>query len=424
MRLVNLFIQYLPTITVLVIAVLISLTTWAKLKYRPEYFFWTSLGLSSYLAPLAYIQGFISIQRLIQLLSVVLLMLSLVPKSKLAENPDREAKDMLNSLNITAPLVLILIVHVYIAVRTTYLGQSITLNVLLTPMYLSIGLLRKVSFDFGSRILIGFLGPICLINFFTIGFNQISLQNLVNIQIGGGEKLFGIFKSNHDSAFVAGLLLLCLTYSSISIYRRFLSVIAIVIVLLSGSRGVLIPLMLVFILQFSYLFPNTKKSTKVFGVVLSSLMFLLVFIYILRNDLFARTLTGRTDAWTFYMASIFEDPFFGSGAGVDSFNVEAGLIRRNFNTPHNGYITIASFGGLIVIGLFVLALYWLWQARRRSSVLERTPRVLLFFFILSMITESRLNFQTPTYASYLLVLILSSGYSGQKILPSRNRVNA
>ena len=77
MAIINLLMGNLFNIAMFAISILIFLVFNERFKYQTDFLFWTSLGLISFLSPLAYVQGFLVAQRLIQVASAGMLLLSL-----------------------------------------------------------------------------------------------------------------------------------------------------------------------------------------------------------------------------------------------------------------------------------------------------------------------------------------------------------
>lgn len=222
----------------------------------------------------------------------------------------------------------------------------------------------------------------------------------------GDERASGIWQSPHVFAF-AGALLLLLTFAKPTAGSRVKILYALLgsaAVLSASSRGVTVSLVMAILVSSVYRW-NVAGLVKIFLIVVLLGGALLYFATAIKSvDLHAATLTGRTMYWPRYLPYLYERPWFGWGLGLDQQVIAERVVPRFFNTPHNGYLAMLLYGGVLGLLILVMVLVRLVNAllmhQRQYSLIA-----LAVFLPLSLLTETRLDFSVAGLGSLCVVVL-------------------
>jgi O-antigen ligase len=360
-----------------------------------ENIFWLGLVFTSVFSPIAYRVEALELQRIFQFLGLICLVLKLALDKSI-----RKVKSghFINSI--------FLVFLSYFYFRTLYANQNLTLSVVFVPLLLICVATKQVSFSFGKGFLLNVYSSVLLASFAyqpDIFLESIKQANWFS---GGPDRFGGLYQSEHEFGFIASLVTILALNQKKGPRKISYFLLGATSVLISGSRGAQISLILSFVLLFAL------KSGRRFKI---SMLFILPVAYLtlIKNIISTvvadnSTLTGRTVAWPRYVAYFKENFWLGGGAGVDrSLIYEKALVSSVFNTPHNGFLAALVYGGLIgfilLAGFHVVAIHFGFMKRNFDPVLF----LLTVFLPISYFTETRLTFVNvdSTTAVYVLIIV-------------------
>lgn len=175
------------------------------------------------------------------------------------------------------------------------------------------------------------------------------------------------------------------------------------ILLLTGTRGPLlaaIPMVLVFLFDLSkqYIKGRTVLLIPLFGfLAVLSVSFLLLFDNLMKRS-FGRhselgvDLSGREEAWRFFLDGVGESIWFGRGLGAVLY-ANDGSLYQGFAVPHNEYIRFYYDGGWVGVVLLSLSLaaVFIQVFRRVPQAVRAYITALLIGFMLYSFTDNTLS---------------------------------
>lgn len=175
------------------------------------------------------------------------------------------------------------------------------------------------------------------------------------------------------------------------------------ILVLTGTRGGLISLMLmvfIFMYDLSKQFLKGKSALIIplfgFAAVLVSSVWLQ--LDNLKKRSFERAtevgidLSGRLEAWDFFLKGVEGSPWFGKGLGA-VLVANDGSLYEGFMVPHNEYIRFYYDGGIIGAVLLFAAILYVFRNVIRENVkeLRRYMTVLMIGFLIYSISDNTLS---------------------------------
>ena len=186
------------------------------------------------------------------------------------------------------------------------------------------------------------------------------------------------FKSIFRNENYLGVLLFCMLFFNIlsikyseaikRLFFIFIMLINLFLILLTGSRAVLIGLMVIigaWIILKSY---HHIFDKLFYLVIIGNLLFVGIYVSIkntfigdflnkLSVSIFNKNLfSGRSDIWDSVLQVIIKNPWFGYGVGI-----RAPDIAETESTAHNMYLQVLLEVGVVGLLLFVLLLYSMWR---------------------------------------------------------------
>jgi hypothetical protein len=371
--------------------------------------FWVAILLFSYVAPIAYLQSQMTLQRVSQFFSISLIFQSiylknLELKSKRTKNQVNGAKEIANNYSWVMT-TLTFFLYLYISGITFFAQQPLTASFVLMPIACLALIYVKPQIGVGISICRKAIFLICLISLFPVRISDLQFSSIVERFINSNGRILGITLSQHDLAYLAGSLLLFPRQSKSSKFSNLEKFISIFTLAMAASRGIIMPLLFVLLIRSFFL----KKTNLFKKILISTTLLFFSFIttfFLISKDHTARTLSGRTTAWPVYVNYIKSNLFFGNGAGIDSqISLGSGNVLAVFNTPHNGFIATLLYGGLIAfIALMSILSLLVIKALKSSAIYVKT---LAIFLPLTLLTETRLNYLIPNYSNFFLLLLLS-----------------
>ena len=195
-------------------------------------------------------------------------------------------------------------------------------------------------------------------------------------------------------------------------------VINFVILILTGTRGpliALIPLLILFVFDLSKQFTNGK--TRYLVPLFGSFAVIAVSVVLQLDNFMKRTferqtatgfdLSGRVEAWDFFLSGVKEAPWFGRGLG-SVLVANDGSIYGGFVVPHNEYIRFYFDSGFIGAALLFSSLFIVFGYVYRSVAANVKPYFLLcalgfFIYSFSDNTMSTIQFLLP-FCAFLCAL--------------------
>ncbi|MBO9599928.1 MAG: O-antigen ligase family protein [Cohnella sp.] len=158
------------------------------------------------------------------------------------------------------------------------------------------------------------------------------------------------------------------------------------IILLTGTRGALISLMLmVFIFMYDLTKQFLKGKTALIIPLLGFVAVLVSSVWLQLDNLEKRSfersteagidLSGRLEAWDFFLKGVEGSPWFGKGLGA-VLVANDGSIYEGFNVPHNEYIRFYYDGGIVGAVLLFAAIFYVFR-----NVIRETAKELRIFMI-------------------------------------------
>lgn len=168
------------------------------------------------------------------------------------------------------------------------------------------------------------------------------------------------------------------------------------ILLLTGTRGPLIAalaIILVFVYDLCKQF--LKGKTTLFLPLVGFIVILISSVYLQMDNIKKRSferetesvvdLSGRSEAWTFFIDGVKDSPWFGRGLGSVLVGND-GSLYEGFVVPHNEYIRFYFDGGIVGVTLVFASLLFVFAALFRRI----TPGIksLYFAFILGVLIYS------------------------------------
>lgn len=168
------------------------------------------------------------------------------------------------------------------------------------------------------------------------------------------------------------------------------------IMLLTGTRGAIIAaLAIVLVFAFDLIKQFLKGKTALFLPLVGFIAILVVSVYLQVDNIKKRSferetesvidLSGRSEAWTFFMDGVKDSPWFGRGLGAVLVGND-GSLYEGFVVPHNEYIRFYFDGGIVGVTLVFAALLFVFITLYRRL----TPGIKLFYvaFILGTLIYS------------------------------------
>lgn len=181
------------------------------------------------------------------------------------------------------------------------------------------------------------------------------------------------------------------------------------ILLLTGTRGPLIAaLAMVIVFVYDLIKQFLKGKTALIVPLLGFITILFLSVWLQLDNLKKRSfekestsvnLSGRTEAWEFYLKGVSDSPWFGRGLGSALVSND-GSIDKSFSVPHNEYIRFYYDGGIIgAILLFGTLLIVFRDVFRRIPPDIRLNMLAFFFgffvYSISDNTISSIQFLVP-----------------------------
>lgn len=192
------------------------------------------------------------------------------------------------------------------------------------------------------------------------------------------------------------------------------------ILLLTGTRGPLlaaVPLVLVFLGDLVRRLARGRSGLIVPLVVITGLISTAAVWQLdnLRKRSFTRTgeagidLSGREEAWRFFLDKAGESPWFGRGLGA-VLEANDGTLYTGFAVPHNEYIRFYYDTGLIGVTLLFVALLTvlLFWARRLAGSGQLYGLAFAFGFLLYSFTDNTLSTLQFTVPFCLIISALGA----------------
>lgn len=249
----------------------------------------------------------------------------------------------------------------------------------------------------------GILGLVSIICYYF----KIEISGIIAYPYAGRRLVGGFDGPNEAAAFY----LIAFTYS----FNRFLgdkrgiyfihSILMVITIVLTWSRGGSIGLIIMAILSVLYLYRGELYKLISFkNIIVLLIIFIIINYFIMPQFIFIRkSSTGRSDMIVASLQPFFEKPLTGYGLG--NFSEISGL--RN-STPHNEFIFILFSSGLY--GLFLFSMFIVLIIIRAKSKKMANELILLFSFFTQEMTFNHLIRGRVSLIFWLLIaLIISSG---------------
>ncbi|MBB6635128.1 O-antigen ligase family protein [Cohnella thailandensis] len=175
------------------------------------------------------------------------------------------------------------------------------------------------------------------------------------------------------------------------------------ILLLTGTRGALIScLLMVFLFLYDLVKQYLKGKTALLIPLIGFVAVLGTSVWLQLDNLkkrsFERTtgagidLSGRLEAWTYFLKGAEGSPWFGKGLGA-VLVANDGSIFEGFTVPHNEYIRFYYDGGLIGAIILFAALFFLFSVviRETAKGLRIYIAVLIIGFLIYSLSDNTLS---------------------------------
>jgi len=167
------------------------------------------------------------------------------------------------------------------------------------------------------------------------------------------------------------------------------------IMLLTGTRGALVAaLAMVLAFAFDLLKQFLKGKTAVIVPLVGFIAILALSVALQWDNIMKRSfgqtdtevnLSGRTEAWEFFLSGVKDSPWFGRGLGAVLVSND-GTIDKSFSVPHNEYIRFYYDGGIVgATLLFGALLLVFFEAYRKAP---RDIRLCLAAFLVGFAVYS------------------------------------
>ncbi|WP_027087606.1 O-antigen ligase family protein [Cohnella panacarvi] len=175
------------------------------------------------------------------------------------------------------------------------------------------------------------------------------------------------------------------------------------ILLLTGTRGALISLMLmVFLFMYDLTKQFLKGKTALIIPLIGFIAVLVTSVWLQLDNLQKRSferateagidLSGRLEAWQFFLKGVSGSPWFGKGLGA-VLVANDGSIYEGFNVPHNEYIRFYYDGGIIGAILLFAAILYVFRnvIRETAKELRIFMTALIIGFLIYSISDNTLS---------------------------------
>ncbi|WP_372638156.1 O-antigen ligase family protein [Cohnella sp.] len=199
-----------------------------------------------------------------------------------------------------------------------------------------------------------------------------------------------------------------------------------VIMLLTGTRGALVAaLAMVLAFAFDLLKQFLKGKTALIVPLIGFVAILALSVGLQMDNLKKRSyaqqsnaevnLSGRSEAWEFFLNGAKESPWFGRGLGSVLVSND-GSIDKSFSVPHNEYIRFYYDGGIVGAALLFRALLIVFlEVYRRAS---REIRIYLAAFLLGFAVYS-ISDNTISSIQFIVPFCVSLNAIANQSDPSR-----
>lgn len=175
------------------------------------------------------------------------------------------------------------------------------------------------------------------------------------------------------------------------------------ILLLTGTRGPLVAVLaIVFVFVFDLLKQFLKGKTVLFLPLLGFIAILVASVFLQLDNIKKRSfgretesvidLSGRSEAWTFFMDGVKDAPWFGRGLG-SVLVANDGSIYEGFVVPHNEYIRFYFDGGIVGVILVFASLLIVFGSlyKRLQPEIKGFYLALIFGVLIYSISDNTLS---------------------------------
>ena len=259
-----------------------------------------------------------------------------------------------------------------------------------------------------------------LVPFFVHIFHfLITNQNYFNIPFAPQLYIYDSFRGltvdRNQYGFLAGLLILLLSYSDNIKYRKIYIIFTIIALGYTVSRASIVALFLAFLFKY-----GRNISIKMIGFLFLSISFLIILILFSERTFIFQDGGNRLGILSDCIKFIFKDGFFSFMTGIGNLYTST----KHSNQPDNLILqTIMDFG-------FFAAILWLWLLYRFFRCLNKSAQsVFIFVFLYGFfhVGFSLLVFMPYTVFSYMIVILVNNkevtydNTGSQKLLEAANR---